>query len=549
MKKTIMIVEDRKAQRLALQEALRMRGFHVESAGNVRSARALAKELQGQLDVMVLDMRLEDVEYPNVTGADIGLEVLAAQRRWPPEFLILTVHKDNVDYYKLALKLRVAAYLHKDKEEKQEQIIRHIRALSLRRALSVERPNAAEEIQNLAETSRDRSEAITRFCKDILAENFIGSLGAPFIVLLTENNRTQCCVNNAGLPDGFHPLYDELQVLALAEVSEVSPFVLEARKLAALTNFNEVGILEKLDSAAFLPLSITRDFRLFLGILQDDPIEVPLAENAREMAKVLAHYFKSVVLEHLLNILSRWAELDARRKAVLKSTSQFCLYVGQEQLQILQDAEDSGEWLSNSPSFEKLQALAIDLRDTGKTLLPLTDGDEGIDAPEAALRTVRLAGFIRSVWEDIDYGTSNGSLEVQGDCRIHATNDDLLIIVSRLLHWMAQRFIETSSMVAPSIRVTCNETDDRSELIFEDNSRRLGKSLRERLFFPFTQAVPAPTTAKNIKAPGLYLPLYLAKMLVEVKYRGVIEDHSDNLRGEIGHKFLVRFPSHESLAE
>src|SRR5258708_7247999 len=108
--KTIVIVEDRKAQRLALQEALKMRGFHVER-----------------------------------------------------------------------------------EECTQDQLIRHIRALALRRALSVERPDATEEIQRLAESSRDRSEAIIRFCKDVLAENFSACLGAPFIILFTENNRTRCC--------------------------------------------------------------------------------------------------------------------------------------------------------------------------------------------------------------------------------------------------------------------------------------------------------------------------------------------------------------------
>ncbi len=543
--KTIMIVEDKKPQRLALQEALRMRGFHVESAGDVTAARDLAKKLQGQMDVLVLDMRLEDPKWPEITGADIGLEVLAAHRTWPPEFLINSAYSE-VDYYKLALRLRVAAYIHKEKADcPQDQIIRHIRALALRRALSVERPNAAEEIQNLAESSRDKSEAIIRFCKEVLAKNFSDCLGAPFAILFTDDKHTQCCASNADLPEGFHLAYDELQALALAEVSEVSPFVLDSKKLIPLTALDDKAILESLDRAAFLPLSITRDFRLLLVILQKDPKEMPVAENAKEMARILAHYFKPVVLEHLLNILSTLTEINARRKAILlEVTSQICLYVGQEQLQILQDVEVSEAWLANSPSFEKLQALAIDLRDTGRILLPLGDDDD-VDSNSAkpTLDTISLAEFVRSIWKDIDDRFPPECLDVKGDCKVQARTDDLLIIISRLLQWMAHRLIETPQAASPSINVSCAETDDGAMITFEDNSRRLGKLLRERLFFPFTQAVVTPTTVKGIKGPGLYLPLYLAKMLVEVKYRGALEDHSDSLQTDIGHKFLVRFPS------
>jgi hypothetical protein len=153
---------------------------------------------------------------------------------------------------------------------------------------------------------------------------------------------------------------------------------------------------------------------------------------------------------------------------------------------------------------------------------------------------MRMAECVRSVWDELGdlIPRERIRLEVEGDCKVKAARDHLFIVVSRLLQWFTQRAIETSSEVYPSIRVRCSETPEGPQLVFEDKSRRLGAHLRERLFSPFSQAAPPQAAGKH----GRYLPLYLAKMLVEVKYRGVLEDRSDELDGDVGHKFVMRFP-------
>lgn len=545
--RTVLIVEDDLSERNTLKADLALRKFSVEAAGDVATTRKFAKQFKGQLDVVVLDMNLKDRDFPYITGADLGLEILADYREWAPEFIINSKYESQ-EYYKLALQLRVAAYLHKAKENQRidnSSLIRHIRALSLRRALSVERPDATKEIHQIAASSRDRSEAMVKFCQEVLAKPFEKRLGAPFFLLLTENNRTQCCAGNADIPLGFDPAYDEIQSFSLAEGSDIAPLVLDEGKMAELTLTKKRPFNRRLINAAFLPLSALRESRLLLGIIQEDTNEKPYAEDSNEMAKILAENLKPVVIEHLLSILTQWAEMDAHRKAVLRATSQFCLYIGQEQLQILQEAQDSGEWQQHGPAFETLRALAADLRDTGDYLLPITEehakAERLSNAPQEHQRQISMAEFIKSVWEDVDHRLPEIAFKVTGNCLFTAVPDDLLIIVSRLLQWFDYRSTETPPQVKPQIEITCTETASGPEISFKDRSRRLNEPLRQRLFFPFTQAVPASTEAKNTKRLGQYFPLYLAKMLIEVKYLGILEDRSEKLEANIGHEFIIRF--------
>jgi DNA-binding NarL/FixJ family response regulator len=542
---SILIVEDDEAQRLALHTALKLRGFRVQSAGDVKSARNLVHKLGQDLGVMVLDMRLEDREHPTITGADLGLEVRASRPNWPPEFLITSAFSE-VDYYRVAVELGVAAYLHKE-EHTQNQTIRHIRGLVLRRCLSVEQPNAAEQIGRIAESSSDRSEAVLKFCKGVLAPAFCYSLGAPFAILITVGGETQCCAEDSALPQRFEPAYKTLQGLIHGEANRTVPFVLDISKLRPVESTVARGIYERLNGGAFLPLSAGQDIRLSVGILEENKeSREQLLEKPLELAKVLGQYLRPAVLEHLLNILCRWAELNARRREVLRATSRLCLHIGQEQLDLLSDAADL-EKVPQGFHLQKMQALAEDLRDTGEILTSL-----GVDATETEseatkearhLELVHMADLIRSAWETavsqrLGHETA---LEADGDCTILAMRQDVFVVVSRLLQWLARRRFEVSADTTASIRVHCADTLDGPVVILEDRSRRLPAPLRRQLFIPFSQAVPLFTLEKE-KGPGLHLPLYLAKMIVEMKYHGVLEDRSDEMEGDIGHRLVMRFP-------
>ncbi|MEK6285353.1 MAG: response regulator [Acidobacteriota bacterium] len=548
---TILIVEDNDSQRLALHTALEMRGFSVESAGSVESARALVNKLGDKLGVMILDMRLEDRQYPSITGADLGLEVRASRPAWRPEFLITSAFSE-VDYYRLAVELGVAAYLHKE-EHTQNQVIRHVRGLMLRRALSVERPGAAEEIGVIADASRDRADAVLRFCRQVLAPAFEAVAGVPFVILATVVNGVTICIGNANLPESEDPVYKTLQGLVHGEANRTHPFVFDSAKLGGMDNAQAWSIAERFRDTAFLPLSSGRGFTLSVGFLDGDAGQNPLRENALELCKVLGGYLRPAVVEHLLTVLTQLGvSAIQRRREVLRATARLCLFIGQEQLDVLSDAEDSDE-APRGLHFRRLQSLAEDLRDTGEMLTSLTDDEDKETETTRATppeRTVSMSRLVSSAWEEIvrNQPKDQIAIDLDGDCKVLATREDLFIVASRLLQWLARRRVEASSEMPHLISVRCTETPDGPQVTLEDRSRRLPERLRRQLFFPFSQAVPLSVLEKD-KGPGIHLPLYLAKMIVEVKYRGRLEDRSDEIEGDAGHRFVISFPKPDTLAK
>lgn len=557
-KKTVLIIEDHEGQRLALQMALTRRGFRVASTGNVATARDLAEKLGKELDVMILDMRLEDPEAPNITGADLGIEVRSRQFSWPPEFLINSAYEE-VDFYRLALRLGAAAYLRKEeldhrrlmrKEELDHyRLVRHVRVLSLRRALSIERPDSLDNIQRIAERSRSQSEAVTKFCQEVLAPEFASCLGAPFAILLTNSKGTWCCVSNIDLPEGPTTTYETLQALAQGKINLMEPFSLETSRLKELKDGMELGVLTKFEGAAFLPLLINRDIRICIAILKDDRAKNPLAEDPVELSKILAQYLRPTVLEHLLYLLSQWAKVPLKRKiAVLKATAQLCLYVGQQQEAILSELTNSEKEQSLSRPQQKLYALAGDLRRTGEILVT-TVGDaetSGDVTREELHRSVHMAELVRLAAEELADQLPEDAISIQGDCLVQAIPDDLYFATSRLLQWFANRAIETSHGIFPIIRVNCVDTPKGPKVSFEDQSRRLSSTLRQRLFDPFTQFTSLSATSGGLSLP---IPLYLAKTLVEMRNGGVLEDLSNEVESDVGHRFVMQFPPSEVTTE
>lgn len=551
-KKKVLIIEDSEAQRLSLHVSLEELGFEVYSAARVAEARELAESHWEELDVAVLDMRLEDPEEVFTTGADIGIEFRGKKRSFPPEFLIYSAFAE-VDYYRLALKLGVAVYLSKQ-EDNLMDVVRHVKVLALRRALNGENPATADKVARIAAHSQSRAEAIVKFCQNILQPEFESCIGAKFVVLFSDGNRTQNCADNAGLPRESN-FYHTLQALAHGKGNLTEPFILESSELEASNDPETIALYKKLDMAAFVPLSISQDFRLSIGILQEvESDETPLPEDARTFCKILAQYLRPTVLENMLSIWSQWTELRATRY----NTAKLCLFVGQELKDILPGEEEEGEVFAQGS--RRLWTLADDLNDTGQLLMHLENRrwDERSEPVSARESAETAWGWITQAEEE-----PLKSFRIDGDCTVRADRSDLEIAISRLLHWFAQRRSATPFDEEPLVSVRCTEEAEGPTIILEDKSQRLNSRLRADMFAPFTQAVPVPFVSKE-GAPepaaedgpasdadgrrrhtGRYLPLYLAKMLVEGRYHGTLEDHSDDedLKGSTyGHRIVMQFP-------
>lgn len=540
-KKTVMIVEDSEAQRLALHGALDRRGFEVRSAGTVAEATQLIEQLGEKIDVMVLDMRLEDPDAPDITGADIGIALQNQHPNWLPEFLIHSGWA-LVDYYRLALRLGAAAYLAKEDNGNLSAVIRHVRALALKRALRLERAQVAETLRSISESTRNLSAAVRKFCQDVLAGELDACLGAPYILLLTDENGTQNFATNTDLPTGYESLYTTLQAMAHGISNFASPYEISTDSLKNLpepTNPTEAKIYERLPKSAFIPLANVKNFRLSLGILR--PVEGSKhQEHPGELAKVLAQYVRSTIVEHLLRIL---VHLDSQKRTMLKSTARLCLFLGQDQQRIVDEAINKNELKGASLAHYRLGAMADDLCQTGAILsnVAVTDIQNPYDSIEMSevIKKARAELEARMYLRGVEF-------KLEGACGVKAREDDLYIAVIRILQWLAQRKLETDSRIEPQIKVRCVGGSDSSLVVFEDKSMRLPEELREQLFLPFSISVIS-TEETRLRAPGLYLPLYLAKMLIEEKYGGWLDDQSDEIEGEIGHRIVMRF-DHNTMA-
>lgn len=564
MAKEVLIVEDDEDLRERLRYRLEASGFEVYDTGRVAEAHTLAEEHWAKLGVIILDMDLDDPEQPGITGAKIGIDMRRTLRTKPsPEFIIYSGIDYKIDYYRLAVELQAAAYLEKQKYFPSD-LIRHVKALALSHALSMESSVMTNRINRIAAHSETPTEAIKKFCQHILKPELEDCLHTPFVILLSDEKRTRNCAPEvAGLPEECDSLYPQLQDYVFGRKNMFDPVVFEAEQFMSESAQQDVPLdpqtaelVKKFDLAAFVPLLTFQYFRLSIGILQEKEAEdAPTPEDAKALGTVLAEYLKPTALENMLKILPRLAELNAIRS----STARLCLFIGQE-LKYLLPVPNYDEFSWEKGSLRKLWDLADDLKDTGELLREFEGEPEGKMEPVSIEKIARTAVELLASGED----GAEKEFKVEGDCIVVADSRDIEIAVSRLLHWLAQRRTATPPDKEPLLTVKCLEDEaGRPTVIFEDRSERLNEKLRGEMFATFSQAVPVPLPSESAAAEsqpaaseagkekgqgnleGLYLPLYLAKMLVEGRYHGTLEDHSDDedIRGRgYGHRIVMQFP-------
>lgn len=533
-KKNVTVIEDEEPKRRYLVRALERRGFRVRGAGTVSEARRVIRELGEATDVMVLDMRLDDPAEPATTGADIAIEARDENPLWMPEYLIVTAYPNITNYYQLALRLGAAAYLSRG-EVTQEETVRHIRALALKRALRVERPSVMAALSSISQSTKNLSEAVTRFCREMLMEELNSCLGSPYVLLLTDERGTQNVATNIDLPTGYGASYAAIQSMAQAITKLSSPYVVTKQDLIALpvpTGEDGGKFFARLPGAALLPLANVMNFSLSLVLLVPQPEESRHPEETGPLAAALAQHVRPSIIEHFLGIL---VHLDSQKKAVLKNISYFCLYIGQEQQRIIDEGVGGEELREGSGAHLSLQTMADDLRQTGSVLSGAAGGGAADTLP-----TLDMRALVERELEDLRelVAPSELNYRLEGSCRVRA-NEDISIALKRVLHWLAQRYLETSPALNPEIYVRCVGEEFDSLVVFEDRSERLSKELRKQLFEPFSTSDMFAARVGDA-GPGIYLPLYLAKVLVEEQYGGRLTDESDEMDQKVGHRLVMR---------
>jgi signal transduction histidine kinase len=535
----VMVLEDHELTRLTLKHDLEVRGFTVYAVATVREARELTARHGKEFEVAVLDMRLEDKEFTGLTGADVGMEILKQAVR-PPEFVIYSAFA-RVDYYRQALRLGAAVYLEKNKNETSD-VVRYVRALILRRSFNLRNPVILEMIQQIADSSQSHTQAVARFCSEVLRVELARVLRVPFALLLTEtrDGAVLYAGSSLNLPGQASQLYRDLQSLIFLP-GDNEPLMILPEQLCSAGVHDENGLLERMRNAAFIPLAETEEIRLSLGILQEDVEANPLADKADKLASVMAQVFRSTLLDHLFSLTARWAEANVKRKEILTATAKFCLHVGQEYVAILDEATRSGEFPpGEKPAYvRRLQALGEDLRDAGEVLEDLNE-----EAPHRV--EIQGAEQVYKVWRHLARQQDLQAADVftlEGDCLAYVNPADFYIAISQILRWFLQRTPDRPAHQAPSVRVCLGQDDDKAEIWFQDSSYRIPTKLREHLFEPFAGGDSARGGSASEELRGRRLGLYLAKMVIETRNRGSVEDRSHQLEGDLGHLLLLRLPA------
>ena len=554
---SILIIEDNVSVRNGLQLKLLERGFYAEGVESIAGGKNTLAEKGENFDVILIDMRLDHYEDSKnnigVLGADLVIEFFkknASKRDFQkPEPIILSGFRDE-EFYQKALQLGAATYL--VKPTPSEVVIRHLRALAIKRLLS-NNVDLVDEIENIVLKSRDEAALYDNLCSSILGEVFSACLGSPFILLLTQFDNLfplvtkNCAGGDEDFPVGEDDIYKELLFLMYRNSNVSSkPFVLNDEEFELLkkrkSSLSDAQI-NRLKGAAFISLPLAGNFRLSIGILESNN---EYSEPPEEMANLLISYVNPATIMFLGEITARWHKNVAEKNTTIKKLATFCNNVGKEQLYILEDANlmkrDSDDYL-DSKIYRQIKSLAEDLHHTGRVLEPISEKD----FVTSNLPTFSMRTLIDKAWYELNEehkvkGRSNFLIE--GDCQVQGEEEEFFLIAFRFLHWFSRRKFEVPENVEHFIKVTCSMDNSYAVITFEDNSYRIPEQLMEKLFNPFSPAAPPPTSddVADSRKPGLYLALYLSQIIVEEKYRGRLRQCSEELGGEMGHKIEMKIP-------
>ncbi|MBV9185882.1 MAG: response regulator [Acidobacteria bacterium] len=546
-RKSVFILEDDNVLRMSLEESLLNAGFDVVAARNLTEARqVLAKH--GDIDVVLLDIRIV-VEGGGVeNGLEFGLELKSERRQSPPEFLVLTVYDEKREYYQLAMRLGVADYLQKTQLD-IKVLTQHIRALALRRALRG-RPSMTEKLSAIAESSSSRNEAISRFCREILVGEIRDVFGGGFILFVSDGEKV---VWFEAIPDSHDEVVEHVEAAVNSRFTQVAR--LEDRKDEL---FRDLGVadlamsqefVDKIEGMTFICLAETKNLRVSLGLLRDPR----KPEDTTGQAALLDRYLQREVIANLFQIMEIWTDLELKRKLetqkrelLLTATSQFCLYQGQEMLAVLFEAERDAQNGDGLVPVARLRTIATEMRNAGETLREFAKPDDASKWSKS--RRVDMRRLVERVWSaNVSRRFRLGGHEVlllEGDCSANDLEERAEKGVSQILSWMGRRLLRFGEIDEREIIVTFTPPNGRTtvKVIFEERrSRRLSPHLRRTFFEPF-YAQGAATATSDLADSDRRLGLYLAQALAQIA-GGDLSDCSDEMNGPLGHRLVLELPA------
>jgi len=533
---TLLILEDSQESQSWLQSIFNDSGFKTFGARSTAEAHGLITR-PDEFDVLILDMDLGEEK----TGAQFGIEVRDKLQESSPEFLIQSQFR-SIDYYDLALKLGAAVYLDRNEPNEPTKLVQYTRALALRHGLRPTRPGMVKELRRISSESRNKDEANTRLCRDLLVPQLRRTVGCGFVLLLSDDDGTRAFWNASDEPQQDE-LYGILQDGIFGNLKDRDPQLLETAGNSPLGTLNARRnyIRSEQTQVPFLRLAEVEGVRLSLGLFDETVPSSRLPENSIELAQILGRYMRPAVINHLVEISQAFSDLESQKRGIAKASSNFCLYVGREILNLLKNAQQESSNGNSSNTLLPLRALAEELKESGELLNALaTPADSGMPADDGELFDAHA--LIRAAWDDLSArGQIDASFqfEISGNGAAVRRPDLVQAACYRILLWLTRRAVEYPPGTRPGIVVYIDHTPSVT-IRFEDGSVRLEKPLRRLFFAPYAAPYLEPVTSSKDK--GRRFGLFLARAIVEAQ-KGTLEDHSDELPGnEIGHRLVVNLP-------
>ncbi len=543
--KSVLIVEDQPSVRGSLAKSLKQYGFRADTADGLRQAQKIIQSSAYSYDVAVLDILLEDEEEYQATGIDLGRALRKAQPELPPELVIFSGNYDR-KFYSNAIDLEVSEFIAKDERLPVKTIATRIGTWALRRSINPVRKEIGQRIEEIAQQDLETTVAIKLLCSEVIKPEVDATLHVPTVFLLSDRKGTQNVIADPGLPADYHDVYTRIQDATFKKNGD-GPFAFSSDLLQNVEANPEFH--KRLSGSSFIHLHEEGDLRLSLGILKLEQADKFAGESdPQKLATLLEERFRPPVMK-LLRYLARIeaAVGRAERKTLLDYTSRFCMYVGQTQLEVLAEAVENNEIEPNNKCFQRLRRLAHDLNATGNEFSQLTVSSTPQPAdPKVQVSAQSVMGKCWEMIEEQQLAENLGIKQEGDDVKLPIAQEDLFVAVLRLLQWMAQRHDRMPGDVAePHIHVAYSSDGDRREIRITDQSRRLSAPLRRRLFDPFALGgsilEAGLSDADRKEHNGLYLPLYLAKTLIETKNYGKLQDKTNELNDPLGHCFVISF--------
>jgi hypothetical protein len=511
-------------------------GFQTFGATSTAEAHRLIIAQRDGFDVLILDMDLGE----DKTGAEFGIEIREQLQESSPEFLIQSRFRSEY-YYALALRLGAAVYLDRNEPNEPTKLIQYTRALAIRHGLRPTRPGLVKQLRRISSESRDKSEANTRLCRDLLVPELRRSVGCGFLLLLSDEEGTRAFWSLRDEPDRDN-LYNVLQNGVFGDLKDRDPKLeMKSSLPLGIVNARLNYIHTRQKEVPFIRLAEVEGVRLSLGLFDEANPSTRLPENSLELAQILGRYVRPAVINHIFEISQAFSDLESQKRGIAEASGTFCFYVGHELLNLVGNAEQVQPNDGSANAFLPLRALAEELKESGELLNMLTapadsevpaDGGDLFDAGE----------LIQAAWDDlIGRGQIGASerLEIKGERAAVRRPDFFQAACHRILLWLSRRTVEYPPDIEPAVHVYIDHTPSVS-IRFEDGSLRLPKQFRKRLFAPYS--APYLEAVTDRKDKGRRFGLFIARALVEAQ-GGTFEDRSDDLAvADLGHRLVVNLP-------